>query len=452
MVEEKDVISIPDVTCPFCGTLCDDIEVLVKGNEIQNARHACRIGSTKFLSVGGAERGHRPLKPLIRRGGTFQEATMEEALDEAAQILAESRRALLYGWSATYCEAHAVGIQLAEEIGAVIDSCTTVCHGPSELAFQDVGYPTVTLGDVKNRADLLIYWGSNPMHAHPRHLSRYSIFPRGYFRERGFQDREMIVVDVRKTDTAKIAQQFIQVRPGEDYELFAALRVVVNGGELEAEEVSGVPKEKILELAEKLKTCQFGVIFFGMGLTQSPGKIRNVDNAICLVKDLNRFTKFSIVMMRGHYNVTGFSEVLAWSSGYPIAVDYSRGYPRYNPGETAANDILLRGEADAMLSIAADPGAHFPANSVRHMARIPFIAIDPHWTPTTELADVYIPSAVAGIEVAGTTYRMDGIPIKLRKVIDPPPGILTDTEILTRLLEKVREKKGLPPKPLTIPH
>ncbi|MHA2273369.1 MAG: hypothetical protein ACXACI_16040, partial [Candidatus Hodarchaeales archaeon] len=36
-----------------------------------------------------------------------------------------------------------------------------------------------------NRSDLIIYWGANPIHAHPRHLSRYSLFPRGYFRERG---------------------------------------------------------------------------------------------------------------------------------------------------------------------------------------------------------------------------------------------------------------------------
>ncbi len=431
---------ITDVICPFCGTLCDDIEVTVENNKIQGVKHACKIGSSKFFTLD--KEGHRPLKPLIRRGGEFKEVAMEEALDKAAEILAKAKRPLLYGWAATYCEAHSAGVALVEELGGVIDSCTTVCHGPSELAMQDVGYPTVTLGEVKNRADLVIYWGSNAMHAHPRHLSRYSVFPRGYFRERGSQDRELIVVDVRRTDTAKIANEFIQVLPGQDYDLFAALRTALNGGELKEEKVAGVPREKIMALLEKMKNCQFGVIFFGMGLTQSPGKIRNIDSAICLVKDLNRYTKFSIMMMRGHYNVTGFSEVLSWQSGFPIATDFSRGYPRYNPGETAANDVLVREEADAMLSIAGDPGAHFPKKSVEHMARIPLIAIDPHWTPTTELADVYIPCAIAGMEVEGTAYRMDSVPLRLRKVVEPPAGIMNDREILERLLEKVRAKKG----------
>ena len=32
-----------------------------------------------------------------------------------------------------------------------------------------------TLGEVKNRADLLIYWGGNPAECHPRHFTRYTL-------------------------------------------------------------------------------------------------------------------------------------------------------------------------------------------------------------------------------------------------------------------------------------
>jgi formylmethanofuran dehydrogenase subunit B len=37
---------------------------------------------------------------------------------------------------------------------------------------------------------------------------------------------------------------------------------------------------------------------------------------------------------------------------------------------------------------------------------------------------------------------MDHVPIRLRKVIDPPKGVLPDREILLRILEKVREMKA----------
>jgi formylmethanofuran dehydrogenase subunit B len=143
--------------------------------------------------------------------------------------------------------------------------------------------------------------------------------------------------------------------------------------------------------------------------------------------------------MRGHYNVNGFNQVCTWVTGFPLCVDFSRGYPRFNPGDTSVTDLLMRKEADAMLNIASDPGAHFPQKAVERMAEIPLICIDPHDTPTAELANIIIPPAIAGVEAEGTAYRMDGIPIQLKKVIDPPEGVLPDREILKRIISKVKE-------------
>ena len=57
-------------------------------------------------------------------------------------------------------------------------------------------------------------------------------------------------------------------------------------------------------------------------------------------------------------------------------------------------------------------------------------------------ADVILPPAIAGIECEGTAYRMDHVPLHLRKVKDAPGECLTDREILERIIEKVKEKKG----------
>jgi formylmethanofuran dehydrogenase subunit B len=429
---------ITDVVCPFCGTLCDDIEVIVEDNRVKKVRYACAIGTTKFKSVNEPT---RLLKPLFRNNGRLKQVSLESAVDKAAETLLESERPLLYGWSSTGCEAHQIGVALAEEVGGVIDNTTSVCHGPSVLAMQDVGSPTLTLGEVKNRADLVIYWGSNPVHSHPRHLSRYSMFPRGRFKEGGKKDRKLVVIDVRKTDTAKIADKFLQIKPGCDYELISALRSVINGGKINFDEVAGIPEEEIRTLAEECMNCQFGVLFFGVGLTMSPGKHRNIDNLISLAIDLNRHTKFSMMAMRGHYNVLGFAEVLSWQVGYPFAVDFARGYPWYNPGETSANDLLQREEVDSCLIVASDPVANFPKPSVEYLAKIPLTVIDPYSTLTTEIADLVIPCSVTGVETEATAYRMDTVPLRTRKVLNPPPGISSDVEILKMILQKVREKK-----------
>ena len=474
------------VVCPVCGSLCDDIELTIENNEVVKVKNGCALCESKFLGYKGE---HRTKTPLIRKDGKLVPVSMDEAVHKAAEILANANYPILYGWSSTSCEAQRVGIELAEEIGGVLDNTAVVCHGPSILSIQEVGIPTCTLGQIRHRADLIIYWGCNPWSAHPRHLERYTSFTEGKFetsewkaylqkvkaaagrkkvasaQRREFvkfrpqpqtqactvsgppqilkkEGRKLVVIDVRKSMTAEMADYFIQVEPNKDYEIMQALRALVRDQELDVDKVGGVPVEYLEEVADALVNCNFGVIFFGMGLTQTAGKFRNIEVAISLIRDLNRRTKFAIMPMRGHFNVTGANVVATWQSGYPFGVDFSLGYPRYNPGETTCMDILLRGESDASLIIAADPGANFPKRAVEHMVKTPLIVIDPHMNATALLGDIVFPSAFVGIEVDGTAYRMDHVPLPLKKVVEPPEGILSDEEILKRILEEVRSIKA----------
>lgn len=428
---------ITDALCPFCGCLCDDLTIVVEDNKITDVKQACKLGSAKIMGH------HRIEAPMMRKdkNSEFTEVSYEEAINEAAKILSNSKRPLLYGWASAVCEVHKKGILLAEELGAIIDNTATVCHAPSTLAVHEKGLPSATLGQIKNRADVIVFWGSNPVHAHPRHMGRYSVFAKGLFSEKGRKGRKVIVVDVRKTDTANMADEFVQLEQGSDYLVISALRAILSGhADVVPETVGGVPKEQLNKMVDLLKTGKFVGIFFGMGLTQSKSRYKNIDNAISLVTELNAFTKCVITPMRGHYNVTGFGNVCAWETGFATAVDFARGAPYYNPGETAANDVLTRKETDAAMIIAGDAGAHFPADSVRHLARIPVVQIDPYWNPTTEVANVVIPVAICGVEVEGTAYRMDGVSLRMRKMIEPthPP----DTEILEKITERVKVLRG----------
>ncbi len=426
---------IKNVPCPFCGTLCDDIICKVENNEIVGTMNACRIGHSKFMHHKDATLYK---KPMIRKAnGELVEVEIDEAIEKAVEILVNAKRPILYGWSSVSCEADEVGVELAEELKALIDNTATVCHGPSLLAVHDTGYPVCTLGEVKNRADVIIYWACNPMHAHPRHMSRH-YFSRGYFRERGRPDRTLIVVDPRESDTAKLADIHLQVEPGKDYELLDAIRAAMKGHKILYENVAGVPRDLIYQAVELLKSAQFGNLFFGMGITQTSAKNRNIDAGICAIEELNEYGgKFTLIPMRGHYNVNGFNHVCTWTTGYPFCVDFATGYPRYNPGETGTNDLLQNKEADAMFVIGADPGAHFPQRALQRMVEIPVIAIEPHRTPTTELADIIIPPAQIGISSEGTAYRMDGVCFTMKKIIDS--DLLSDKEILKRMLERVKE-------------
>jgi len=86
----REIKTITDVICPFCGTLCDDLEVDVdvKKQIVIEVRNGCQIGTKKYFSSNPSE--HRYEKPLIRDNGSYKEVSWDEALDKAADILIQA--------------------------------------------------------------------------------------------------------------------------------------------------------------------------------------------------------------------------------------------------------------------------------------------------------------------------------------------------------------------------
>jgi formylmethanofuran dehydrogenase subunit B len=435
-VESKHELKVvEDATCTFCGCLCDDITLKVEGDQITEAKSACVLGKSWFFN-----HQHEEGPSCLVEG---RPATLAEGFDRAARILTEAKYPIVYGLSDTTSEAQRVAVSIADWVGSCLDTTTSVCHGPSGIAFQDVGEVTCTLGEVKNRGDLIIFWGSNPAESHPRHFTKYSLMPKGIFVPRGRKDRYCVLVDVRKTKSAKAADLFIQIKPRKDFEALWTLRALAKGVELDPVEVeaeTGVPLATFQGLMERMKKAKYGVMLFGMGLTMTRGKHLNSYALLALTREMNAHTRFVCKPMRGHGNVTGADNVVSWRTGYPFGVNLARGYPRFNPGEFTTTDVLGRGEADAAMIIASDPMVNFTQAAREHLASIPYIALDPKDTPTTRHATVVFRTATYGIHTAGTVYRMDDVPIYLRPALES--SFPTDLEVLKGIERRVQELRA----------
>jgi formylmethanofuran dehydrogenase subunit B len=306
------------------------------------------------------------------------------------------------------------------------------------------GKVSCTLGEVKNRADLIIYWGGNPAECHPRHFTKYTLTQKGKFVPNGRKDRTMILVDIRETPSAKAADIFLQVRPTKDFEVITILRALIKDQPVDPKlaEETGLSMEQLRDVADRMKKARFGVLFFGMGLSMTRGKHMNSAALLTLAAELNAFTKFVAMPMRGHGNVTGGDVIMRWTTGYPFGVSLTRGYPRFNPGEFSTIDLLIRGDCDAALVLGADPGATMPQPAIEHLARIPTIVLDPKVTHTSRISRVHFTTAATGISAPGTVYRMDEIPLPLRPALKSPYP--TDEEIVNRIHKAVAAKPPLP--------
>jgi formylmethanofuran dehydrogenase subunit B len=338
---------------------------------------------------------------------------------------------LIWGLSRSSTAGQRAAVLLAEQIGATIDTTASVCHGPSIMAIQEVGESTCSLGEVRNRADLVIFWGADPAESHPRHFERYSVDAEGLFVPRGRADRHVIVIDSQDTATAKLADTFLKIPRDADFEVIWSLRQLLRRIDLPASFDPGIPQPRLQQLAQQMTNCRYGVVFFGLGLAQRRIGHKNVEALLSLVDDLNDFTRFTARRLRIPGDVTGADAVLCWMTGFPFAVNLARGYPRYNPGEYTANELLARGEVDACLLVGSEACNELSPRARRALEQIPTIALDyPNAVPPQH-ATVQITTAIYGIHAPGTAYRMDEIPIPLRRLV--ASNFPTDDEVLQNL-------------------
>jgi len=296
-----------NIICPVCGAACDDIQVEFGNGKIE-AKNACKMGNAKFQEIVSS---HRIMQPLIEVKGKLTSAAWDEALEKATDILVSAKRPLFFMGSETSCEAHEIGLKIGEYLGAIVDSNSTVCHGPTAMGIQEAGKVGATEGQKKNRGDLIVYWGTNPLESMPRQMSRYAVFPRGYWTKRGRFDRTIITVDPRKTPTTEASDLHVQLKPDSDFELISALLTLLHGKtpHPSVEEITGVPIPVMEEMLDMMKNCNFGAISVGLGLSSSMGKYRNSEIAMNFVKELNNYAKFTLGALRGHCNVAGFNQV-----------------------------------------------------------------------------------------------------------------------------------------------
>ena len=103
-----------------------------------------------------------------------------------------------------------------------------------------------------------------------------------------------------------------------------------------------------------------------------------------------------------------------------------------------------RARVHALHVVVGDPpgrqrrGPSQPARE--HLSSIPSIAFDPKETPTTRAATVAFTVATYGINVPGTVYRMDDVPIPLRPAFESPHP--SDLDVLQGIERRVRELKA----------
>lgn len=159
------------------------------------------------------------------------------------------------------------------------------------------------------------------------------------------------------------------------------------------------------------------------------------DALIALTQSLNDTTRGSLCTLRAGGNRNGADTTLTWQTGFPMAVDFSRGVPRYTP-EDATLARLSRGAFDAALVVGSS--AALPAAVSTALKGVRTIVIGPRASESALEATIRIDTGIAGIHESGIAFRTDDLPLPLRALLPTP----RDTASLLKALGTAIASRG----------
>lgn len=385
-----------NVTCPFCGILCDDLVIENSGGRLKVLKNGCPKAVTAF------EKRLAASNPRIKG----KVVSLDEAIIEAARLLEESRTPLITGLGCDVAGMRQV-MRLADKTSAIVDHMRGDVLIRNMLVLQDLGWITTSLGEIKNRADMVIFAGTDAS-SHPRFFERIIWHEKALFLRKNVE-REIVYIGDRLDTKPGVSPKgkrplLINCKTDQIGEIVSTLHAIITGASIDAAEVAGIKTQTLEKLAEKMKQARYGVIVWSAADLDIPHAELTIQNFCETVKYLTRITRFAGFSLDGDNGTTTAANVCAWQSGYPLRVNFNKGYPDYDAHRYSTRHVLKSKEADALVWISS-----FGVASSLPLPKIPIIVLA---TPDTRLdfePDVFIPVATPGVDHAGQLFRTDGV-------------------------------------------
>jgi anaerobic selenocysteine-containing dehydrogenase len=407
----------------------------------------------------------RVKSPLRRRAdGSYEEIDWDTAIGEVAARLAEIRdahggdRIFYYGGGG---QGNHLGGAYATATRAALDSR----FRSSALAQEKTGEFWVNHrmfgGSVRadfEHAEVAIFLGKNPWNSHGipqarKTLKAISADP----------ERTLVVIDTRRTETAELANVFLQVRPGTDAYCIAAIGAILvadglvdhrfiaaaTTGYAEVAEAlsavdvadfaarSGIPRDELRAVAHRIAGARSVAVFEDLGIQQAPNS-----TLVSYLEKLVWVVTGNFAKPGAQYTVKGLVDLAnGRESSRRPPVTGARVVGGMIPANVVADEILADhpDRFRAMIVESANP-AHSLADSRRMREALKalelVVVIDVAFTETARLADYVLPAPTQYEKWEATFFNFEfpDNAFHLRApVVEPPPGVLPEPEIHARL-------------------
>ncbi len=469
-------------TCAYCGVGCN-FDVGTRGGRIVSMRpveaspvnwgHACVKGRFGWDYIYAKERLRTP---MVRKGKDWEPISWDGAIKMIAEKFTAIREKhgpdALAGISSARGsneENYLMSRFMRAAVGTNnVENCARVCHSATVSGMMEVfgtWAATNSLGDI-DKAKLLMVIGSNPTEGHPVTGARIKRAVR--------KGAQLVVIDPRKIELARYADVHLALRPGTNVAVFngmanvileeglydekfiqgrtenfeAWVEVVKRYTPEETERISGVPAELLRKAARLYAGSGASMSCHGLGVSEhkwgSYG-IMAMCNLAILTGNVGR-PGTGINPLRGQNNVQGACDV----GSVPV---YYTAYQRLDDDRVRSTferitgrplpqkkgwklpemwDAALEGELKGLWVIGYDVAQTDPnLNKVRAaLDKLDFLVVhDLFFNETAKHAHLVLPAA-SFVEKDGTFTNGERRIQRIRKVVDPPPGVKPDWQAI----------------------
>lgn len=490
VVSKKRVRSV----CSYCGTGCG-IELIVESRNGKSkvvgvspqkthpvsAGKLCVKGASVDKIINSSDRLEHPMV-RNKKTGKLEKVSWERALDTVAKKLSEIKST--YGSNSlaviasTKCsnEETYVTQKFARVVLGTnnIDNATRLCHAPTVYGLYEVfGRSAMT----NSYADLakskyIIIFGENAATTQPIAFQKIL--------ECKKKGGRIVVVDVRMTETAEAADEFVQIKPNTDAILVAGMIKTIIDANLhdkkfiekqtkgydalvkslekfkmaDVTKVTGVDEKTIKRIAKEYGKAKSAAIILGMGITQQSNGMETVQALASLALVTGNFGRpgTGINPLRGCDNVQGACDTGCLPNVYPgyaslteknirrfekfwraQALPVSKGLSLTEVFEGVPERIL------GMYIIGQNPLMSLPDTDRlrKNIEGLEFLVVqDIFMTDVAEYADVVLPAACFA-EKDGTITNSERRIQLLEKAADPPGKSMEDWWIVCEIAKRM---------------
>lgn len=476
-------------TCAYCGVGCSFDAGVRAGRVVamtpaddgpSNQGHACMKGRFGWTYNDVPDRLRAP---LLRRGHDWEEISWDAALDRIAQEFTRIKAdhgpdvlATISSSRGTNEENYLFAKFMRCVIGTNhIDNCARVCHSATVTGMMETLGTSAATNSIQDfdQARLIMVVGANPTESHPVVGAKIKQAQR-----RGVP---VIVIDPRRTELARLADLHLQLRPGTNVALLNAMgHVLVKEGLLDrafiaarteglddwlkavsdctpeaAEVITGVPAHLIYQAARRYGSSGASLCCHGLGVSEHRWGSHGVIALCNLALATGNIGKpgTGINPLRGQNNVQGASDMgclPAYFAGYQSLDDpklaslhqtvTGRPLPAKRGMKTPDMwDAAIAGCLKGLWIIGYDVAQTDPNLKKVHEAlkQVEFLVVqDLFLSETAKFAHLVLPGA-SFLEKDGTFTNLERRIQRIRKVVEPPQGVLPDWRVVCEVSKRM---------------